>query len=78
MLAEAARKTVAFRAGRYKDLTGTGNRARKVSGTQCRFLFSGTCLHDSNNLDKQFYRTNYGYYSIQCKERICGTLYQKI
>ena len=29
---EAARKT--FRAGHYKDLTETGNRARKVSGTQ--------------------------------------------
>ena len=25
---------VAFRAGHYKDLTETGNRARKVSGTQ--------------------------------------------
>ena len=24
----------AFRAGHYKDLTETGNRARKVSGTQ--------------------------------------------
>ena len=31
---EAARKT--FRAGHYKDLTETGNRARKVSGTQGR------------------------------------------
>ena len=29
---EAARKT--FHAGHYKDLTETGNRARKVSGTQ--------------------------------------------
>ena len=27
-----------FRAGHYKDLTETGNRARKVSGTQGRFL----------------------------------------
>ena len=35
---KAARKTSgterAFRAGNYKDLTETGNRARKVSGTQ--------------------------------------------
>ena len=32
---EAARKTFrAFRAGHYKDLTETGNRARNVSGTQ--------------------------------------------
>ena len=37
---EAARKTFrfstrkAFRAGHYEDLTETGNRARKVSGTQ--------------------------------------------
>ena len=33
---EAARKTRAFRAGHYKDLTETGNCARKVSGTQGR------------------------------------------
>jgi len=35
MLAEAARKT--FRAGHYKDLTETGNRARKVTGTHGTF-----------------------------------------
>ena len=28
----------AFRAGHYKDLTETGNRARKVSGTQGTIL----------------------------------------
>ena len=32
---EAARKT--FRVGHYKDLPETGNRARKVSGTQGTF-----------------------------------------
>ena len=30
----------AFRAGHYKDLTETGNRARKVSGTQGNKLAS--------------------------------------
>ena len=29
-----ADRSSAFRAGHYKDLTETGNRARKVSGTQ--------------------------------------------
>ena len=30
----------AFRAGHYKDLTETGNRARKVSGTQGKVLMT--------------------------------------
>ena len=54
---EAARKTFrfsvrkAFRAGHYEDLTETGNRARKVSGTQgiCSaeldILSSGSLFH---------------------------------
>ena len=37
VLAKAARKTV--RAGHYKDLTETGNRVRKVFGTQGRAHF---------------------------------------
>ena len=36
------KKKKAFRAGHYKDLTETGNRARKVSGTQ------GRCRLDKN------------------------------
>ena len=32
------REKQAFRAGHYKDLTETGNRARKVSGTQGSIL----------------------------------------
>ena len=32
----------------------------------------------NNNIHKQFYRKNYGYYSIQSVKRICGILYQKI
>ena len=34
--AKPREKLFAFRAGHYKDLTETGNRARKVSGTQGR------------------------------------------
>ena len=41
-------------------------------------FFSGFCLPDSNNVHKQFYRTNYGYYHYNVTERSCGTLYQKI
>ena len=32
----------------------------------------------SNNIHKQFYRTNYDYYSIQSVKGICGILYQQI
>ena len=32
----------------------------------------------SNNVHKQFYRTNYGYYSMQSVKGICGILYQQI
>ena len=53
--------------GHYKDLTETGPLARNASGTQGRFLFSGTCVIDSKNIHKQFYKTNYGHYPIQCK-----------
>ena len=41
-------------------------------------FFSGTCLPDSNDIHKQFYRTNYDYYHYNVTGRICGTLYQKI
>ena len=34
VLAEGRSRRKTFRTGHYKDLTETGNRARKVSGTQ--------------------------------------------
>ena len=41
---------MSFRAGHYKDLTETGNRARKVSGTQGTVLQNG---RDNNSLEEQ-------------------------
>ena len=70
--AEAATKTFTFRAGNYKD------RKEKPLPPRVDSFFSGTCLPDSNNIHKQFYRTNYGYYHYNVTGRICGTLCQKI
>ena len=32
-------------------------------------------IRRSNNIHKQFYRTNYGYCSIHCEGKSCGTLF---
>ena len=64
------REKPAFRAGHYKDLTETGNRARKVSGTQGRKMGAKCitcdprknegqhCTVQSNNFTRMLFGSN--------------------